>query len=408
MINRNICYKINLKTSFLYLLFFVLLYNESAQIGGMPLSQLWKIPLLVYIAIFAIKRKWHRPLFNKYAYGYGFVKLLNRGIINTTFTTISDFSRYITFPLLYDYISSKIKNSQKAYNIIYHISQFTIISFIPFLLKILHSKKEIDANSSSLEIMEEAGRTSGIFGSSHEASSLLALCLVFMINHFLTHKLSKSQKIRLFLIFSIGLWALVSTYARGGWVMFSLGAFILIVNNQRNLVFGVFFLFFLYLGTTYLMVHNEYFYNRITDKNEQGIQNSSDRAGSGRLWFAENGINFWKESNAPYEFLFGKGMTELMEYQKKETGLYIYCHNGYIDALAQNGIVGFVCFIGYTVCALIFVIHNKRSPHRRFCITIIIMFIIFQLLQGGSVPYSDFFYAITLQLSKCGQLEIKN
>ena len=394
------------KIPIIYIFFFVLIYNESINIGGVSLSILWKIPLLIYIFIYIIKRKIRKPLFNKYAYGYGLVKLLNSGIVNTTIITISDFSRFITFPLLFDFVHCRLKRSFKVYNLLFHISQFVILSFIPFSLKILHSHESIDASESVLEVLEQANRTSGIFSSTHGASSILALSLVFLTYHFISRKHTIFSKVYIAFLFFIGIWALVETYARGGWVMWLIGTFILLVRKNVRFFFTIISVgTLLAIGISFLMQNNEYFYNRITDRNEKGIKNESDRMGSGRFWFAMNGISFWKDTNEVQEILTGKGLVRLMEYQKQETGLYIYCHNGYVDALAQNGICGFLCLIGFSLYMLSFVWRKKYSRYRRLSISVIIMYIIFQLLQGGVAPYSDLFYVLVLQLAYLGQLE---
>lgn len=411
MMSKRVCQRGSslqwkLKVTAYYLFFFFLLYNETIKIAGVSLSILWKFPILIYIFFFVIKRKFKRPRFNKFAYGYGFVKLFNNGFINTTFTTISDFSRYITFPFLYDFISYKIRDSKFICKLLFHVSQFTVLSFIPFILGLLHSKKELDLAESALEMQEVAGRTSGIFNSPHAASAILALCIVFLI-YYLLQISAKREKYYVMTLIAIGCWAIILTYARGGWVMLLVGTFIVLARKSpRFIVICAVMASCLFVGVSYLMQHNEYFYNRITDRNEQGVKNSSARVGSGRLWFAANGIEFWTESSNIQEYITGQGILNLMEYQKKKTGLYIYCHNGYIDALAQNGIIGFYCMMGFTVCMFVFVYKNKRYKHRKFCISIIVMYITFQALQGGAAPYSDFFYALVLHLSRLEQVKV--
>lgn len=399
----------NAKILFLYLFFFLLIYNEPIQIGGLSLSVLWKIPVLVYIAIYIMMRKIRKPTFNKFAYGYGIVKLLNGGIFNTTFIAISDFSRFITFPLLFDFVACKLKSSQIACKILFHISQFTILSFIPFILKLLHSKKSLDLADSALEMQEIAGRTSGIFSSPHAASCLLALSIVFLLHYYFSNYHTFQKKLFLVALILLGVYAIILTYARGGWLMLLIGVFGLLAKSNFKYVLTSILLFFsMLLVGSYLMEHNEYFYNRITDRNEKGVKNSPDRIGSGRLWFASNGINFYLDSETVQEYLTGKGIISLMEYQQKKTGLYIYCHNGYIDALAQNGILGFIFNIGMSISMLLYVCIKKGYAHKRFCIVGVLMYIIFQGVQGGAAPYTDFFWAVTLQLATLSQKESQN
>ncbi len=390
----------------IYIFFFILIYNENIKIVGLSLSVLWKVVLLIYIFFYILRRKYPKPLFNKYAYGYGIIKLFNSGLYNTTFITISDFSRFITFPLFYDYVTYKAKRALSIYNILYYISQFIILSFIPFLFRLLKSHETLDISESALEALEAANRSSGIFSSTHGASALIALALVFITYHITSKKLTYRTKVYTLFLLCIGIWALIETYARGGWVMWIIGTFILLARkNIRFVIIMISVSIVMCIGISYLMQTNEYFYNRITDRNEKGVKNESDRVGSGRLWFASNGIEFWKSTDNIQEILTGKGIIRLMEYQEQKTGLYIYCHNGYIDSLAQNGILGFIFLISFNIYMFTYVFRKKKSKYRRLAIAIISMYITFQLLQGGASPYSDIIYVLILHLTRLDQIE---
>ena len=258
-------------------------------------------------------------------------------------------------------------------------------------------------------MQEIAGRTSGIFSSPHVASCLLALCIVYLLHYYFCNRHTFLKKLFLVALILLGVYAIVLTYARGGWLMLIVGVFGLLAKSNLKFVLTSILLFLsMLLVGSYLMEHNEYFYNRITDRNEEGVKNSSDRVGSGRLWFASNGIDFYLDSETVQEYLTGKGLISLMEYQQRKTGLYIYCHNGYIDALAQNGILGFMVNIAMSVCMLLYVCIKKGYAYRRFCIVGVIMYIIFQMVQGGAAPYTDFFWVVILQLATLSQKESQN
>lgn len=392
-------YSTIIKIIFFYCVFFIILYFEGRQVGGIKLSQLWKMPLIGYMIIYVIIKHKRTYKFNKLAYSYGFIKLFNPGIFNTLMLTIADCIRFITFPFLFDYLKSKLKDTKAIKNLLFYISQFVILSFIPFLFHILapaHQEVYIDSNIQ--EMYAEAGKTSGLFLKSHGASEILSLCLIIII-----YKLQQEKKIKflkaayyVFLI-AIGIWALVMTYARGGWAMFTIGLIILLFKMNRKYILGGISIFFIcFIGINYLMQTNETFYNRITDKDSSG--NQQEEVGSGRLEFAKNGIEFWANSTNFQQFLTGQGYDKLTDYQKEKAGIKIYCHNGYVDALAQNGILGFIFLILSTIYIFTYIYKNKNEKDSRFVFAIFSMRVIFQLVQGGASPYTDLIYALALCL----------
>lgn len=393
----------------LYTVFFILLYIEGHTIAGIPLSQLWKMPVIGYIMIYVTLKHVRTFKFNKFAYYYGFIKLFNKGLFNTTSIAIADFIRFSTFPFLFDYLKGKIKNIYQTQNFLFYIAQFVILSFIPFLFHLLDSPHQIIYDDANIqEIMNEAEKTSGLFLKSHGASEILSLCLIIIIYKFQNDKLSFIKRSYLLFLITIGIWALITTYARGGWAMFAIGVIILFFRKDKKyIISGIITGIICINGISYLMQTNETFYNRITDKTTTGEQ--QEEIGSGRLEFAKNGMEFWINSHNIQEYLTGQGYDKLSDFQKEKTGLKIYCHNGYIDALAQNGLLGFSFFTLSTIFIFIFIYKNKATKDSRFVFAIFSMRVVFQLVQGGASPYTDLIYALTLcLLMKERKKNIKN
>lgn len=386
-----------LKITLIYIVFFAIMYIEGQQISGLPISQLWKMPIIAYIMVYVITKGIRTYRFNKYAYGYGFVKLANQGILNTPFISISDFVRYSTFPFLFDYVKGKLKSIYKTRQLLFYIAQFVILSFIPFLFHLLDPPNAKTYQDTTIqEIIDEAGRMSGLFQATHGASEILSLCLLIIISKIQCEKLQKAKLFYLLFLITIGIWALISTYARGGWAMFIIGTLILVLrNNKKYIIGGTLIGILCFSGISYLMNTNEFFYNRITDRDIHGERKT---VGSGRLDFAKNGFNFWLESHNLQEYLTGQGLDKLTDYQKEKTGLKIYCHNGYVDSLAQNGIIGFFCLTLSTFLIFKFIYKSRHERFSRFVFAIFSMRVVFQLVQGGASPYSDLIYVLVLCL----------
>lgn len=377
--------------------FFFLIYAESGTLFGISISQLWKMPIVLLIIIYVIKNKKQTLTFNKYAYTYGISKLLNAEIINNPIIAITNFAKFITFPFLYDFVTLKIKHSSTINNILFYISQFVLLSFIPFLFHILPQPNEVFYEDITIqEMMEEAGLTSGLFMRTHLASCIIAICLIILIYKIQSEKLNFSKKTYILTLIGLGLWALITTYARDGWIMFIIGLTILFLRRSHKYIIGLFLMALIgFTSISYLIMTNETFNNRINDKTAKG---EKQEIGSGRLIFTKNGIDFWLQSKNIQEILTGKGYEELTKYQKQKTGLKIYCHNGYIDALAQNGLIGFVSIILFTIYVYIYIYKYRHEKHARLAFSIFTMQVIFQLVQGGVTLYTDILYVLILRI----------
>lgn len=386
---------------------FLLLYNESTvNIGGLPLSQVWKVPIILYMIFVIIKNRVRRPAFSWYGYAYGLVKLVNPAILKSISFAVGDMIRFVSFSVFFDYLLIKLKRVCVAKDIILFLARFVTLSFVPFLFGLLDNDLASQmTNESAAEIIEEAGKLCGIFTRSHGASSIAAIALVVL---FYFHKREKKSMRQLDLVcILLGLWGLLRTYARGGWLMLVVGLFILYCRHlnmkkiMRLVAVGLVILY----GIVYLAQTNEYFYNRLTDKNEQGVQNS--KVGSGRLFFTANGINFWLDSENAQQYLIGQGYDALCRYQEKISGLYIYCHNGFVDALAQNGLLGFLFMLLFNLYLLRYIRRFKNSPSYDLGLAIVLMEITFQLVQGGHAPFSDFYYVAILHFVRLSSLQHK-
>lgn len=394
-----------LKISFIYCIFFVILYFEGMPIGGVQISQLWKLPIIAYVMVWVVINYKRTFIFNKYAYGYGLIKLFNVGIVNTPIVALTDFMKFSTFPFFLDYCINKIRSPKKVLLILFYISQFVILSFIPFLFHIIKAPHiGTYADMTIKEIMEEAGKTSGLFLSSHGASAILALCLIIIIYIFQHQKMKKLKRVYFIFLIIIGVWALITTYARGGWAMFVVGMIILFFKMEKKYIIGGLCAGLIGIfGVLYLMETNETFYNRIMDKGSKG--EVQKEVGSGRLAFAKNGLDFWMNSHNIQEYLTGQGYDKLTQYQKEKTGLKIYCHNGFVDALAQNGFIGFTLFIMHFYFVFLLIYRNRKDRNTRLVFSIFVMKVVFNLVQGGVNPYSDIIYVLTLCLFINGRIE---
>ena len=122
-----------MKKIIFFVALFILFYFESEKIGPITFSQLWKIPLFIFLVVKVIfLGKQPKPEFIKFSYARAGKNLLNGGVFLNYLVEVIDFIRYMMFPLMYEYILSKIKNIKKLHQFLLQFAQFIILSGIPF------------------------------------------------------------------------------------------------------------------------------------------------------------------------------------------------------------------------------------------------------------------------------------
>ena len=387
-----------------FVVFFIIFYSENFEIQGITISQLWKIPLVLYMLYTVILAKKRKLQFIKLGYWLALLKLLNRDIIVAPLQGVILFTKYLNFPLLYEFIQIKIKQRKKILRFLVRFCQYCILSFIPFLLNILKEPKAAYGED-ALELYEGAITSNvGLFQNPHGASVILSLSF-FVILYFIKNtRMSKTMKYFNILLLVLDLYLLYSTYVRTGYLMFVVGLIVYLFPSIRQgtltdimkPIVALFIGTFLAVG---LISSNDYFKARIFDLDENG--DKREAVGSGRLLFAQNGLNLWaKESNA-YEYILGHGQEAVRDnnariFNNKE--FRIYSHNGYVDSLAQNGIVGIIIMLLFYYYIFQRIRKLKKNPASRLALTWLVMQLVFQMVQGGVGFMSDLIAVLILVL----------
>ena len=76
----------------------------------------------------------------------------------------------------------------------------------------------------------------------------------------------------------------------------------------------------------------------------------------------------------------------------------IFSHNGFVDALTINGLIGIFLFFLFFFLIFKFILQQKTSKYFRINFTFIIMYLSYQLTQGGVTFGTDIFLALSLNL----------
>jgi len=386
-------------------LFFVVLYLEPIPLGPITFSQLWKIPLLLYLMInvFFIGKRKRIPLFVKFSYARASKNLLNGGTLVSPIADISSFVRYMMFPLIYEFVSRKVKSLSHLNTIITSLAQFVILSGIPFLTKILEPLgREAGYDGIGDEFI-------GVFQTPHAASATLAISVLILIANLKVDEKTFIKKIFNIVLISIGLYALYLTFVRTGYLMFIVGLFVLFIPRKLTprqifnliIIFGV-----LILGFFYLLEHNEIFYNRIFDI-RRGQETS---VGSGRFTFWLGAFDLWVNGDF-FQLLFGHGMDGLKDRLLQIVGLRILAHNEFFTELAVNGLIGVSILFFYLFNLLKFIRRRKFVSTYRLALATYFLYFSLMATQGGMIFPIEVLMAIVfvkLEMENRAMMQFKN
>ncbi len=130
-----------IKTVLPYLIIFFLIYLGPVPVGPTTFSQLWKIPLFLFLfwQVIIIRNK-EKPGFIKWSYARAAKNLVTSGFSVSYIAGITDFLRYMMFPLMFEFASIKIKDPKTLDKILLGFAQFIILSGLPFVLGLIQTK----------------------------------------------------------------------------------------------------------------------------------------------------------------------------------------------------------------------------------------------------------------------------
>lgn len=145
-----------------------------------------------------------------------------------------------------------------------------------------------------------------------------------------------------------------------------------------------------------IVMQDQIFYARLLDISPNGVQRE---LGSGRLVF--HLVSFQHLSDMSLlEFFLGIGRTNQLDLMYMDIGMSITSHNGFLDMLIQNGLIGLLLFVAYFKALWSAI---QPSDNDRLIKGLFFMILGFQFLQGGFMFYFDFLFAILLLAQKNSQ-----
>tara|TARA_R110002126_G_scaffold250935_1_gene393754 strand:- start:3 stop:929 length:927 start_codon:yes stop_codon:yes gene_type:complete len=303
-----------IKILYPYIILFVLIYFGAVKIGPITFSQIWKIPLFLFLIWqVLIKRNDKKLGMIKWSYARATKNLITANFSVSYFYGIVDFIRYMMFPLMFEYAYRNIKSIRKLDKMLLGFAQFIILSGIPFSLGILESKAE-DAQS-----FIDFDSYIGMFQNTHGASITTTTAVLILMAFLKVNSTIITYKKLNFALLIYGISLIYLTFVRTGYLMFIVGVVFLFLPKKLNfkqVMSGLAVFLILGVGFYVLLETNETFYNRIFD-----IRNGKQTAaGSGRFLFWMASFELWYNGSV-FEMIFGHGFHDLIMYMYQKTGL---------------------------------------------------------------------------------------
>ena len=344
--------------------------------GPTTFSQVWKLPLFGFLIwqVIIIRNR-EKPGFIKWSYARAAKNLVTGGFSVSYVAGIIDFVRYMMFPLMYEYVSLKVKDLKKLDTILLGFAQFIIISGIPFVFGLMKSKAK-DAI-----LYEDFDSYAGMFQNTHGAAITTTTAVLILLAFIkLKSNIIKYKKLN-YALLVFGIYLIYLTFIRTGYAMFFIGLVFIFMPKKltlKQILGAVLAIAILVFGFVYLLETSETFYNRIFD-----IRNGKQTAaGSGRLLFWKASFDLWFNGSV-FEIFFGFGYEGLLDKIGEVTGIRVYAHNEFFTQLGQNGLLGVFFFLGYLASLLRFIWERRKMPSYRLSIAVYFLYVSLMLTQGG-------------------------
>lgn len=376
----------------LFVPFFLLFYSEPVNLGGMPVSQIWKLPLAGFMLYFVFQfRSKPAPLWTQTQYWISFKSLFNAGTVTDLMTNVQASIKFLFLPLIYSFVAAKDKSGETLAKILLVLCQYFVLTNIPMFLGLPMLSSGHDYGTFVAY--------SGIFQNQHAMSVIMGICIAVILHFFKTGRFeSAGAKCYNIVLLGIAAYAMYLGFARTGWLMCLLAIIVLFWPKDATArqwlgIIGVSAA--LAGGFTYMMVTNEMFRDRVMGNNLQTHEKMNIDSGRSEYTAAA----FERYCNGTLlEQVIGMSTQDEMDYILLKTRNRVGAHNGFMDMLARNGIVGLLLMLLMLITLFAFIRKRKKAPTYRLALALWLMNFSFQVTQGGSMFHTDLLYALTFCL----------
>ncbi len=406
-ISQNLTFDYIFKTILFYLFFFLLLYSEPLTIGSMRIGVLWKIVFLgtivLPIIVYTIRRK-HIELFVFFAILLSIKMSFNMSSFEYFSNTISNVAKNLMFPMLYMFFIIKLNSKQLIY-FAKHFSILIILSFVPYIIGILSPVAE-GYDLSAYGIIDSFGLL-GVFYRIHAAGISLGIVLIVLFYFFQEEK-NKTMKLIYILLLGLGTYELVATYVRTGLFMGLIGIFYLWVKEKgsKKYITAIYFIVPAIFLFTYMYTANPALQMRMKDETiyNKDRDMGATRYGSGRLLYADTALKNWYKEGFVVNVM-GFGFWLGIDRMKEAIGVSIFAHNGYVQMLQQEGLIGFSLFLLFLYSLLRYILRRKTNKYYNISMALVLAWMAEILVQGDFLFPLVLLIAIFLALMKKSEMQ---
>lgn len=230
-------------------------------------------------------------------------------------------------------------------------------------------------------------------------SVIMGICIAVILHFFKTGRFeSAGAKCYNIVLLGIAAYAMYLGFARTGWLMCLLAIIVLFWPKDATArqwlgIIGVSVA--LAGGFAYMMVTNEMFRDRVMGNNLQTHEKMN--IDSGRSEYSAAALERYANGTL-LEQIIGMSTQDEMDYILLKTRNRVGAHNGFVDMLARNGIVGLLLMFLMLIALFAFIRRRKQCPTYRLALALWLMNFSFQVTQGGSMFHTDLLYALTFCL----------
>ena len=395
-----------MKKLLFFLFLFIILYVEPLSFAGVKFSHIWKIGFIFITIAVILRTKVKIPRFVSVYLFYAISLIISPFLLDYPFENLVQSSKYLFFPFLFIYL---LISKDKGFLTKQTLSIFIILSFLPFYFNLLPQLGlSYELEEMGFEINDSI---SGIFQQPHEASLSLSLSIITLL--FILYKsTNKRTNFFLIVIIALGCFFLLKTYVRIGLLLVILSFYLIFIHNTSNIVKLKFVSAIIVLVSVLgLYISNNNSVELETYKTrflgQTGYSNGGEvnvnKISSGRLKIWESTLSNWVEDDSPSIIMLGLSEKELIRRNKEKTGMAVFSHNEFVNAIAVGGIIiywwknvkyvknNFVDLMAY-----------------KYALTIFISIFIFSMLQGGPISFiTGLFVFFSLKPTSKSKLSIK-
>lgn len=388
------------KLSFLFLIFFVVFYFESLDVLGVKLAVAWKSILIFFILLYSFikisKSGFRIPSLTFWGLIFSIQSIFNASLLTNPLNNFAESIKSTFIPAFYLAFVSR-PGSDFAYKLMIVLATFSVISTIPFLLNI------IDPISTGYDLtlfgFESQGFV-GIFQNAHAASIVLGTAMLVLIYNLHNDNNSTPTKILIVLLLVFASASLYLTYARTGYFLFILGLLTYYLTNKK-IRYKYIKLFLISLSiallSLYLYQVSEIFRMRLFGENIYTELSGSSRADSGRMEFIITSIKYFMAQDLP-TIIVGMGPEMSKELMDQEIGMRITAHNGFVNILQFNGLLGVFLYSVFLISMAVKVYSFRKSDYFPIVSALFVSYLAQMAVQGERVFLADVIFAASLAI----------